>query len=321
MELLYRGWQVKELQEHVRAKEMQPITNMPANVMASPRLGMSTYTVATLAGSTLWEDRPEARLTLFVERVAKTHPHFNYCVLDIIGWSNSGDGACYFKHVVVMDKTNTPLGEIQLRSDSCRLDFQNLRVERDTHNRDYRHTTSLASAKKLFKKYFFSETPREKVNEAGEDIKRRMRKDKHSLKMTMERDALAILAFIKSNITSPVLADAVAQLGRPELCSSLVDSTTNYTLAETMHTESGHGAAVSELGGMYAVATAEGYVVQKVDRRDRAVAIATPDLSERMRQALGLLKLSEAGSFVEGVGFKAAEGKFYLAVETNDGKT
>ena len=252
MELLYTGWQVKELQEHVIAQEMQPVTNMPANVRASPRLGMSTYTVATLAGSTLWDDRPEARLTLFVERVAKTHPHFNYCVLDIIGWSNSGDGACYFKHVVVMDKTNTPLGEIQLRSNSCRLDFQNLRVERATHNRNYRHTTSLTSAKKLFKKYFFSETPREKVHEAGEDIKRRMRKDKHSLKMAMERDALAILAFIKSNITSPVLTDAVAQLGRPELCSSLVDSTTNYTLAEAMHNQS------TAPVGMWAVATAEG---------------------------------------------------------------
>lgn len=316
MELLYTGWRVKELQEHVIAQEMQPVTNMPANVRASPRLGLSTYTVATLAGSTLWDDRPEARLTLFVERVAKTHPHFNYCVLQITGWPNRGDGAYYFKNVVVMDKTNTPLGEIQLRSNSCRLDFQNLRVERDTHNRNYRHTTSLASAKKLFKKYFFSETPREKVHEAGEDIKRRMRKDKHSLKTTMERDALAILAFIKSNITSPVLADAVAQLGRPELCSSLVDSTTNYTLAEAMHTQSGEPEQV----GMWAVATAEGYVVQKLEGV-KAVAIATPDLSERMRQALGLLKLSEAGSFVEGVGFKAAEGKFYLAVETNDGKT
>ena len=146
-----------------------------------------------------------------------------------------------------------------------------------------------------------------------------MRKDKHSLKMAMERDALAILAFIKSNITSPVLTDAVAQLGRPELCSSLVDSTTNYTLAETMHTESGHGAAVSELGGMWAVATAEGYVVQKSEGV-KAVAIATPDLSERMRQALGLLKLSEAGSFVEGVGFKAAEGKFYLSEEATNGE-
>ena len=313
MELLYRGWQVKELHEHVRAKEMQPITNMPANVRASPRLGMSTYTVATLAGSTLWDDRPEARLTLFVERVAKTHPHFNYCVLQITGWPNRGDGAYYFKNVVVMDKTNTPLGEIQLRSNSCRLDFQNLRVERDTHNRNYRHTTSLASAKKLFKKYFFSETPREKVHEAGEDIKRRMRKDKHSLKMTMERDALAILAFIKSNITSPVLADAVAQLGRPELCSSLVDSTTNYTLAEAMHNQS------TAPVGMWAVATAEGYVVQKSEGV-KAVAIATPDLSERMRQALGLLKLSEAGSFVEGVGFKAAEGKFYLTEEATNGE-
>jgi len=315
MELLYTGWRVKELQEHVIAQEMQPVTNMPANVRASPRLGLSTYTVATLAGSTLWDDRPEARLTLFVERVAKTHPHFNYCVLQITGWPNRGDGAYYFKNVVVMDKTNTPLGEIQLRSNSCRLDFQNLRVERDTHNRNYRHTTSLASAKKLFKKYFFSETPREKVHEAGEDIKRRMRKDKHSLKTTMERDALAILAFIKSNITSPVLADAVAQLGRPELCSSLVDSTTNYTLAEAMHTQSGEPEQV----GMWAVATAEGYVVQKLEGV-KAVAIATPDLSERMRQALGLLKLSEAGSFVEGVGFKAAEGKFYLTEEATNGE-
>jgi len=200
-----------------------------------------------------------------------------------------------------------------LRSNSCRLDFQNLRVERDTHNRNYRHTTSLASAKKLFKKYFFSETPREKVHEAGEDIKRRMRKDKHSLKTTMERDALAILAFIKSNITSPVLADAVAQLGRPELCSSLVDSTTNYTLAEAMHNQS------TAPVGMWAVATAEGYVVQKSEGV-KAVAIATPDLSERMRQALGLLKLSEAGSFVEGVGFKAAEGKFYLSEEATNGE-
>ena len=197
MQLVHIGWRIREIREAIRTRQPvgEAITNMPTNVTSLVSAGPFT---ARPSAEDDWEYEA-GRLTMFVRRVASTHPHFTYYVIRsrTIGFGEE------VEHVLVM-KDQEPIGEIQLESyGSTSLQFENRRVAKATQRKNFRATANFKAANKLFKNYFFGVTVQEKADELVRTVGKEMRTFSNQLDTKKRQAVRNLMAAIEKNIHPP----------------------------------------------------------------------------------------------------------------------
>tara|TARA_R110000782_G_scaffold73547_5_gene147173 strand:+ start:481 stop:1395 length:915 start_codon:yes stop_codon:yes gene_type:complete len=302
MQLVHIGWRIREIREAIRTRQPvgEAITNMPTNVTSLVSAGPFT---ARPSAEDDWEYEA-GRLTMFVRRVASTHPHFTYYVIRsrTIGFGEE------VEHVLVM-KDQEPIGEIQLESyGSTSLQFENRRVAKATQRKNFRATANFKAANKLFKNYFFGVTVQEKADELVRTVGKEMRTFSNQLDTKKRQAVRNLMAAIEKNIHLPAVDDLLEVLGFAP--STLAEATLDLNVAEDM--------CKSSTEGMNVAITSAGYLIE-THKAAAPYVVANENLTPGMRQALGLLKLCEVGTFVPGAGFKAAHDQFYLTEEATNG--
>ena len=230
-------------------------------------------------------------------------PQLRFCVK--IGYEEVFDG------MYVFDKLEC-VGHVGYE-ESGALNFSNARISEDLHRRSIMKTASQSKAATILRKYFYGMTKVETmqsmaglmkaaVYSAHSDTIYKRRGAKQRVTEELER-----AVFSDSQLSQAVLQYFEAT-NQSHLMAKYEDAKDDFELVEEAYNAQrlGKGLFVQALGGQYQMWRKDSTTVRTYDR-DR--------LPDKVRGALGMLKLADDNSFVNGVGFKMEAEKFWIAEE------
>lgn len=230
-------------------------------------------------------------------------PQLRFCVK--IGYEEVFDG------MYVFDKLEC-VGHVGYE-ESGALNFSNARISEDLHRRSIMKTASQSKAATILRKYFYGMTKVETmqsmaglmkaaVYSAHSDTIYKRRGAKQRVTEELER-----AVFSDSQLSQAVL-QYFEVTNQSHLMTKYEDAKDDFELVEEAYNAQrlGKGLFVQALGGQYQMWRKDSTTVRTYDR-DR--------LPDKVRGALGMLKLADDNSFVNGVGFKMEAEKFWIAEE------
>jgi uncharacterized protein YdeI (YjbR/CyaY-like superfamily) len=197
--------------------------------------------------------------------------------------------------------------------DSGALNFSNARISEDLHRRSIMKTASQSKAATILRKYFYGMTKVETmqsmaglmkaaVSSAHSDTIYKKRGAKQRVTEELER-----AVFSDSQLSQAVLQYFEAT-NQSHLMAKYEDAKDDFELVEEAYN-------AQRLGkGLYVQAVGEEYQMWRKDST-RVQTCNRNRLPDKVRGALGMLKLADNNSFVNGVGFKMEAEKFWIAEE------
>lgn len=197
--------------------------------------------------------------------------------------------------------------------DSGALNFSNARISEDLHRRSIMKTASQSKATTILRKYFYGMTKVETmqsmaglmkaaVSSAHSDTMYKRRGAKQRVTEELER-----AVFSDSQLSQAVLQYFEAT-NQSHLMAKYEDAKDDFELVEEAYNAQrlGKGLFVQAVGEEYQMWRKDSTRVQTCNRNR---------LPDKVRGALGMLKLADNNSFVNGVGFKMEAEKFWIAEE------
>jgi uncharacterized protein YdeI (YjbR/CyaY-like superfamily) len=230
-------------------------------------------------------------------------PQLRFCVK--LGYEEVFDG------MYVFDKLEC-VGHVGYE-DSGALNFSNARISEDLHRRSIMKTASQSKAATILRKYFYGMTKVETmqsmaglmkaaVSSAHSDTIYKRRGAKQRVTEELER-----AVFSDSQLSQAVLQYFEAT-NQSHLMAKYEDAKDDFELVEEAYNAQrlGKGLFVQAVGEEYQMWRKDSTRVQTCNRNR---------LPDKVRGALGMLKLADNNSFVNRVGFKMEAEKFWIAEE------
>lgn len=197
--------------------------------------------------------------------------------------------------------------------DSGALNFANARISEDLHRRSIMKTASQSKAATILRKYFYGMTKVETMQSMAGLMKAAV-SSAHSETIYKRRGAkqrvteeLERAVFSDSQLSQAVLQYFEAT-NQSHLMAKYEDAKDDFELVEEAYNAQrlGKGLFVQAVGEEYQMWRKDSTRVQTCNRNR---------LPDKVRGALGMLKLADNNSFVNGVGFKMEAEKFWIAEE------
>ena len=300
-EVFRTGGTVGQVAKRLQAKDLYRFTNMPANVyhwrtfdgpVEFPEVVKEAYVGVSNAQKLLYQ-------TLL--QVAPKMHKLNFCV-DL-------DYNMTFTGVLVYEGLEC-VGRI-IYSDNGSLEFTKARIYEAMHRKRDMKTKSVAKAVTIIRKYFYGMTKVERLAAVADTVSMAIC-SAHSDTIYKRRNARGRVMeeLEKALLSNQQLAQAAMQFfqeeNKPHILEQYVEAADTYELVEEAYR--------ARERGLYIQAAENGFEVYR--QGDTRVRTYSRDvLPDKVRGALGMLKLSNDNSFIDNVGFKCEADKFWVTEE------
>jgi hypothetical protein len=296
---------VDELVTKIKNNTLNTFANMPSNVYhwggeeKGEKREFDPEVVSRYGGA------PKAHRMVYnlLRHTAVKMPKLKFCVR--IDYEEVFDG------MYVFDKLEC-VGHVHYE-DTGALNFSNARISEDLHRRSVMKTASQSKAATILRKYFYGMTKVETmqsmaglmkaaVSSAHSDTIYKRRGAKQRVTEELER-----AVFSDSQLSQAVLQYFEAT-NQSHLMAKYEDAKDDFELVEEAYNAQrlGKGLFVQAVGEEYQMWRKDSTRVQTCNRNR---------LPDKVRGALGMLKLADNNSFVNRVGFKMEAEKFWIAEE------
>ena len=282
--------------------------NMPRNVHASAEeLNSEDYEkkiTPTLAERELYSKGDYG--CEFLLHVAQRNPSYKFYIT-----LSRGRGEYYIDTILVFD-VDEAVGSMEYYSAGT-YEFHNNRISNDLLRGSAKKTTKVAAAKRIFTSYFYGLTLRERLQQVQHAVHENLYENKWSTDNQHSSIMSDLTRFVEKEFTAQdsTLLQYLETAGQKELLARYVSTKENREIATrlTKSIKAGKGLYVLVQGDTYCTWDAEGDATPQRIKR--------VDLSSDMRTALGLLKVAEKGTVVDGAGYKVNDRSFFIMKEVN----
>mgnify|MGYP006426557445 FL=1 len=303
-EVFRTGGMVGQIATRLKQNDLYRFTNLPVNVyhwrtfdepVEFPEVVSDIYVGARQAQKLLYQ-------TLL--QIAPKMHKLNFCV-DL-------DYNMTFTSVFVYEGLEC-VGRITY-SDNGSLEFTNARIYEAMYRKRDMKTRSVAKAVTIIRKYFYGMTKVERLNSVAERVSGAI-SSAHSDTVYKRRNAKSRVMeeLEKAMLGNQQLMQAVKQFfqeeNKPYILEQYVEAADTHELVEEAYRARGQGLYIHAVGNCFEV-------YRKGDTRVRTYQ--RDALPDKVRGALGMLKLSNDNSFVDNVGFKFEADKFWVAEEISN---
>jgi archaeosine-15-forming tRNA-guanine transglycosylase len=190
------------------------------------------------------------------------------------------------------------------------LGFYNDRIYNDVQKGECKKTTKLNVAKKIFTNYFYGLTVLERMITVKEKVRVGLNDDKWERERNHKKVFDELQLFVKEEFRKQdsKFIEYLVTTPKEELIKRYKDVTAHKKLTEGLekHVKNKEGFYVLLQGDEYHLWGDDSTIVKRCKRTD---------LSSDILTALGLLKVAEAKTVMEGVGFKISDNSFYILKE------
>jgi len=297
MKAVHRGQRgkLKRIREQIENKELGSFVNMPRNVL----YWQSTVDPVELIN----RDYKDFSLNLFTY-LAERHPEYTF----YLEANHSEGNKVYMTQALVLADTEC-LGRVEWSYYNDQMEFYNERVNEDIKRGSCKKTSKLGTAKNIFARYFYPLTLQEEMDEVESDVLNALNDHNYSLRRTRDnatRDIIDKLSVMLKQESSE-LFEFVNAHGMGKQLEARAKDKEAISITENLNAavENDKGQFILNKGDMY-------YSLNKGVKR-----IKRDDLPEDIRTAVGLLKVAEDNTAIDGVGYKATDNKFFIMEELN----
>ena len=242
----------------------------------------------------------------FLLYVAQRNPSYKFYLT-----LSRGTGEYYIDAIFVFD-VDEAVGSMEYYSAGT-YEFHNNRISNALLRGSAKKTTKLAAAKGIFTNYFYGLTLRERMQQVQHAVHDNVYENKWSTDNHHSSIMSDLQRFVEKEFTSQesTLLQYLETVGQKELLTRYVSAEENRELTARLdkNIKGGKGLYVLVQGDTYCTWDA---AAENTPRRVKRV-----DLSSDMRTALGLLKVAEKGTVVDGAGYKVNDNSFFIMKEVN----
>lgn len=190
-------------------------------------------------------------------------------------------------------------------------EFDNFRLKGMRTRGSANYSSKAETAASRIIKTFHSKTPKELMDDAVTNVSKAAHNNasdkRHEYHMAYKKISNAVERFVVANWQhiQPELGDIASAMDLPELIATAKQAS---ALNEVYR--DGHGWVIlAQTNGRY------------ITRRDGIINTYTDaDLPDRMRMGLGLLKMVEDGTAIDGIGVRGKDNVFFVADEMEEGE-
>ena len=294
---------VKNILESIKEGNIRYYTNMPRNVFGAQQIGGPEPEPTVALGH---RNRVELGVS-FLSDVAPRYPNCNF-VTTIYSTYSFDNGDITDLRAIYALAGDEPLGVIEV--DGEKLAFYNDRINADVKRGDNKKTSKLSTAKAIFAKYFYGMTMLEHMKATAGDVAYEISSTLYNATRKLNHAEREVTAYLNTEIaqgSQPVI-QLLADLGRGQMVDNINDARDEKRIVENLDQ------AVKDNAGYYVMLQGDDYFkwaagesMPKRFKRD--------EMPSEMRTALGLLRIADKGTFVDGAGFKLADDKFFIRNE------
>ena len=222
------------------------------------------------------------------------------------------------------------LGRIQNHADTSWQKtvyiFYNNRIDQRLHRERGKKTSKLATAKSIFRTYFTPITLKEQLKAIRNNVSTKINNTRYSSNSEVGNAESAIIKYIKTQLNNndKLFAEYMNNAGAIDLVTAWLDKREEYSLVTAAYkkVDTNHGAFLlrKKLPNGEERYYFEGYnehhwATRPPDCTDHRAGYAKEHLSEKVRLALGLLKVAEPNTFITGAGYKLDDDSFFIDAE------
>tara|TARA_R100001086_G_scaffold16786_4_gene8243 strand:- start:5091 stop:5999 length:909 start_codon:yes stop_codon:yes gene_type:complete len=297
MKAVHRGQRgkLKRIREQIENKELGSFVNMPRNVL----YWQNTVDPVELIN----RNYHDFSLNLFTY-LAERYPEYTFYLE-----ANHSEGNKVYMTQALVLAGEEGLGRVEWSYYSDQMEFYNERVTEDIRRGSCKKTSKLATAKNIFARYFYPLTLQEEMDGVESDVVSALSDHTYSLKRTRDnatRDIIDKLSVMLKQESSELFEFVNAHGMSKQLEARAKDKEAiEITKRLGDAVDDGKGQFILNKGDMY-------YSLNKGVKR-----IKRDDLPEDVRTAVGLLKVAEDNTAIDGVGYKATADKFFIMEELN----
>jgi hypothetical protein len=243
----------------------------------------------------------------FLLHVAYHNPSYKF----FINLSRLATAGVYCISNIFVFDVDEPVGSIEY-GDAGTYCFYNNRISNDLMRGSCRRTTKLAVAKKIFISYFYGVTLLERMQKVRTSVREKLYENKWTTDSQHNSIMSDLQRFVEKEFTSQdsTLLQYLETAGQKELLTRYVSTKENKETANRLKNsmDNDKGLFVLVEGDIYCTWEQQ----EATPRRIKRV-----DLSPDMRIALGLLKVADQGTVVDGAGYKINDNAFFIMKEVN----
>lgn len=292
---------VGQVAKRLQAKDLYQFTNMPANVYFWRTFDAPVEFRESVSESYAGVGQAQKLVYQALLQVASKMHKLNFCV-DL-------DYSMTFLSVLVYEGLEC-VGKIAYRDDGS-LELTNARIDEVMYRKRYMKTKSVTKAVNIIRKYFYGMTKVERLSFVVDRVSMAI-SAAHSDTIYKRRvtKGRVMEELEKALLTNQQLRQAVMQFlqeeNKPHILEQYVEAADTHELVEEAYRNRGQG--------LYIQTAENGFEVYR--HGDTRVRTYQRDaLPDKVRGALGMLKLSNDNSFVDNVGFKCEADKFWVTEE------
>lgn len=189
--------------------------------------------------------------------------------------------------------------------------LKNNRISEAMSRCQYKTTTKLSEAKSIFAKYFYGVTMLEHMENTAHDIWYEINNTVLEIDRRIHNAEKEVAEFIKTEIAhgNQSVIQFLLELGKGELMDTITHSKDDRCVVKNIQK------VILDKGGYYVMFQGQDYFKWPATGDSTPKRFNRDEMPDDMRAALGLLKIAEKGTFVDGAGFKLADDKFFIRNE------
>jgi len=292
--------------KQIKSGSLARFLNMPSNVYQEEKLNHPTPEFSPEADPNQYSQIKQAHRTAYrlLRHLAPKMMRLNFWVdLSLTGT---------FRSMLVFDGLE-PVGGVDFNDGTGALQFTNNRISGALHRGTCMRTTNDSKAASIIRKYFYGMSKVETLSATAVTIDRAVSSAYQDTKYKLSCATRNIVRELEeAAFSDPLLSQAVQQYfkakGNGEYVAAHKDAAEDLTLVSEA------AKAQSRGQGLYLQAAENGYHIWQ--HRDTKVRTYKRELlPDKVRGAIGLLKMTEDNSFISNVGFKHTEGMFWVSEE------
>jgi|DEB0MinimDraft_10_1074344.scaffolds.fasta_scaffold02758_5 hypothetical protein len=190
------------------------------------------------------------------------------------------------------------------------LEFENNRISLDLKRGSAKKTAKLSTAKSLFAQYFYGMTIREHMEAMASSVRYEVSSSSYQLSREYDTARSKLTDYIKTEVAraNETVLKFLKDMGKTDLIDAFHHTQNELQVVKNIES------VVDKRNGYYVLLKEDEYFkwhqgesTPKRFKRD--------EMPSDMRMALGLLKIADKNTFVDGAGFKLADDKFFIRNE------
>ncbi len=302
-ELMHNGYAIERLRRLIKDGEVHNFTNQPRNVL---------YDAGFKEGYTLgWPEDAKHILTPLITELAMKYPQYTFFV---VGRTDSENAVLRPEGVTVFAGEEA-IGYINnggaRTNNHYGVELRNRRIELHMERNKCKKTSKLKTAMTLFARYIYPRTMNEIMEHSAREVYSAVNDAVWTLKSKHDaaRNELVTLLGDRLKERDPALMQFLNTEGK---ASMVDDMNTRYDELGMMNTIQ---SKLHRDEGQYICLKGEDYITWRKGKSpalDGAKRCKREGMSDSMRTALALLKLSEPNTCVEGAGYKLDDTNYFI---------